>query len=164
MSQGTSCPLHSVFTNRGMLPPPQPKEVKQPPGVPSLSWSTDPMTNGAPDAGFTLPAWAWEETVEKTMFATTLTMIRHGEILVKTRQSKAGSQLSHNSIRQSKEEQTEQCLILELDGGSILDCRSRIGRRDGSIIFTIDSKPNPNTCSFFVLRPTEWQQTVSLWL
>jgi hypothetical protein len=28
MSQGTSGPLHSMFTNRGMLPPPQPKEVK----------------------------------------------------------------------------------------------------------------------------------------
>jgi hypothetical protein len=56
------------------------------------------------------------------MFATTLAMLRHGEILVEMRQGKAGSQLSHNSIRQSKEEQTEQCLILELDGGSILDC------------------------------------------
>jgi hypothetical protein len=79
------------------------------------------------------------------------------------RQGKAGSQLSHNSIRQSKEEQTEQCLILELDGGSILDCQSGIGRGDGSIILTIDSKPNTNSCSFFVLRPIEWQQTVSLW-
>jgi hypothetical protein len=92
----------------------------------------------------------------KTMFATTLTMQRHGEILVETRQGKAGSQLLHNSIRQSKEEQTKQCLILELDGGSILDCRTGIGRGDGSIILTIDSKPNPNSCSFFVLRPTEW--------
>jgi hypothetical protein len=64
MSQGTSCPLHSVFTNRGMLLPPRPKEVKQPPGVPPPSWSTDPMTNGAPDARFTLPARAREETVK----------------------------------------------------------------------------------------------------
>ncbi len=48
-SQGMSCPLHSVFTNRGMSPPPQPMEVKRPSGVPALSWSTDPMTNGAPD-------------------------------------------------------------------------------------------------------------------
>jgi hypothetical protein len=91
-------------------------------------------------------------------------MPRHGEILVETRQGEAGSQLSHNSIRQSKEEQTERCLILELDGGSILDCGLGIGRGDGSIILTIDSKPNPNSWSFFVLRPTEWQQTVSLWL
>jgi hypothetical protein len=83
---------------------------------------------------------------KKTTFATTLTTPRHGEILVETRQDKAGSQLSHNSIRQSKEEQTEQCLILELDGGSILDCRSGIGRGDGSIILTIDSKLNPNSC------------------
>jgi hypothetical protein len=69
-------------------------------------------------------------------------MPRHGEILVEMRQGEAGSQLSHNSIRQSKEEQTEQCLILELDGGSILDCRLGIGRGDGSIILTIDSNPN----------------------
>jgi hypothetical protein len=90
------------------------------------------------------------------MFATTLTMPRHGEILVESRQDEAGSQPSHNSISQSKEEQTEQCLILELDGGSTLDCQSGIRRGDGSIILTIDSKPNPNSCSFFVLRPTEW--------
>jgi hypothetical protein len=69
-------------------------------------------------------------------------MPRHEEILVEMRQGKAGSQLSHNSIRQSKEEQTEQCLILELDGGSILDCQWGIGRGDGSIILTIDSNPN----------------------
>ncbi len=55
-------------------------------------------------------------------------------------------------------------LDIGLDGGSILDCRLRIGRGDESIILTIDSKPNPNFCSFFVLRPTEWRQTVSLWL
>jgi hypothetical protein len=122
------------------------------------------MTDGAPDARFTLPAWAQEETVKKTTFTTTLTTPRHREILVETHQGKAGSQLSHNSIRQSKEEQTEQCLILELDGGSTLDCRSEIGRGNGSIIITIDSKPNPNSCPFFVLMPTEWQQTVSLWL
>jgi hypothetical protein len=65
ISQGASHPLHSVFTSRGMLLPPQPKEVKRPPGVPPLSWSIDPMTDGAPDARFTLPAWAREETVEK---------------------------------------------------------------------------------------------------
>jgi hypothetical protein len=65
MSQGTSHPLHSVFTNRGMLLPPQPKEVKLPPGVPPPSWSTDPMTDGAPDTRFTLPARAREETVKK---------------------------------------------------------------------------------------------------
>jgi hypothetical protein len=65
MSQGMSHPLHSVFTNRGMLPPPRPKEFKQPPGVPPLLWSTDPVTDGAPDARFTLPAQAQEETVEK---------------------------------------------------------------------------------------------------
>ncbi len=164
MSQGMSHPLHSVFTNRGTLPPPRPKEVKWPSGVPLPSWITDPMTDGAPDARFILPAQAREETVKKTMFATTLIMPRQWEILVETRQGKAGSQLSHNSIRQSKQEQTEQCLILELDEGSILDCRLGIGRGDGSIILTIDSKPNPNSCSFFVLRPTEWQQTVSLWL
>jgi hypothetical protein len=90
-------------------------------------------------------------------------MPRHREILVKMCQGKAGSQRSHISIRQSKEEQTEQCLLLELDVGSILDCQLGIGRGDGSIILTIDSKPNPNSCSFFVLRPTEWRQTVSLW-
>ncbi len=74
MSQGTILPLHSVFTNRGMPPPPQPKEVKRPPEVPPLSWSTDPMTYRAPDidsveqhptARVTLPARAWEERVEK---------------------------------------------------------------------------------------------------
>jgi hypothetical protein len=32
-------------------------------------------------------------------FATTLTMPKHGVISVETRQGKAGSQLSHNSIR-----------------------------------------------------------------
>jgi hypothetical protein len=101
---------------------------------------------------------------KKTTFTTTLTMPRHREMLVETRQGKAGSQLSHNSIRQSYEEQTERCLILELDGGSILDCQSGIRRGDGSIILTIDSKPNPNSCSFFVLRPTEWRRTASLWL
>jgi hypothetical protein len=85
-------------------------------------------------------------------------------MLVETRHGKAGSQLSHNSIRQAREEKTEQCLTYELDGGSILDCRSGIGRGDGSFILTINSKPNPNSCSFFVLRSTEWQWTVSLWL
>jgi hypothetical protein len=65
MSQGMSRPLHSVFTYRGMLLPPRTKEVKQPRGVPPLSWSTDPMTDGAPDARFTLPAGAREETVKK---------------------------------------------------------------------------------------------------
>ncbi len=55
-------------------------------------------------------------------------------------------------------------LYVTVDGGSILDCRSGIGRGDGSIILTIDSKPNLNSWSFFVFRPTEWQQTVSLWL
>jgi hypothetical protein len=55
-------------------------------------------------------------------FATTLTMPRHGRMLVETRQGKASSQLSHNSIRQLREEQKEQCLMLELDEGSILDC------------------------------------------
>ncbi len=100
----------------------------------------------------------------KTMFTTTLTMPRHREILVEMRQGKAGSQLSHKSIRQSKEEQTEQCLILELDGGSILDCQLGIRRGDGSIILTIDFITNTNSCSFFVLRPTEWWQPVSLWL
>jgi hypothetical protein len=73
-SQCTSRPLHSMFTNRGVSPPPQPKEDEQPPGVPPLSWSTDSMTNGAPDiesieqqptARVTLPAWAREDTVEK---------------------------------------------------------------------------------------------------
>jgi hypothetical protein len=34
-------------------------------------------------------------------------------------------------------------------------------RGDGSIILTIDSKLNLNSCSFFVLRPAEWRQTVS---
>jgi hypothetical protein len=57
-----------------MLPPSQPKEVKQPPGVPPLSWSTDPMTDRSPDinsieqqptARVTLPARAQEENVEK---------------------------------------------------------------------------------------------------
>jgi hypothetical protein len=43
----TTAPL--VFTNRGMSPPPQTMVVEQPPGVPALSWGTDPMTNGAPD-------------------------------------------------------------------------------------------------------------------
>ncbi len=38
-------------------------------------------------------------------------------------------------------------------------------RERGWIFFlTIDSKPNPNSYSFFVLRPTEWGWTVSLWL
>jgi hypothetical protein len=37
-------------------------------------------------------------------------------------------------------------------------------RERGLIIYlTIDSKPNPNSCSFFLLRPTEWRRTVSLW-
>jgi hypothetical protein len=65
---------------------------------------------------------------------------------------------------QAREEQTEQCLILELDGGSILDCQAGIGRGDGSIILNIASKPNLFSCSFFVLRTAEWQQTVNLWL
>jgi hypothetical protein len=44
-------------------------------------------------------------------FAITLTMPRCGEMLVEMHHDKAGSQLSHNSIRQSKEEKTEQSLI-----------------------------------------------------
>jgi hypothetical protein len=98
-------------------------------------------------------------------FAMTLTTPRQGRTLVETHHSIAGSQLLHNSIRitgfapvnkpttyaikRSQLAQTEQFLILELDGGSIFDCQSGIRRGDGSIILNIDSKPNLN--SLFIL-------------
>jgi hypothetical protein len=40
---------------------------------------------------------------------------------------------------------------LDVDGGSILDCRLGIGRGDGSIILNIDSKPNLPSLVFFSL-------------
>jgi hypothetical protein len=52
---------------------------------------------------------------------------------------------------QSQEKLTEQRLILDVDGGSILDCRSGIGRGDESIILNIDSKPNLASLVFFSL-------------
>jgi hypothetical protein len=54
---------------------------------------------------------------------------------------------------------------LDVDGESILDCRSGIGRGDGSIILIIDSNPTLLLLFyFFVLRTAEWRRTVSLWL
>ncbi len=106
-SQGMSCPLHSVFTNRGMSPPPQPKEVEQPLGVPPLSWSTDPITNRAPDiksveqqptARVTLPAKAQEETIERQQSSRKRSAVsqlrKTGAITIKSMQSKSSRKCS----------------------------------------------------------------------
>ncbi len=102
----------------------------------------------------------------------THTTPRQGEMLVGTHHGAQSYQHSHNSIRKpistpdSKPTSSpdtiqlcnQRCLILKVDGGSILDCRSRIGRGDGSIILTIDSKPNLVSL-FSFCRPAERQKT-----
>ncbi len=119
-------------------------------------------------------------------FATTLTTPRWGETLVVTRCSVASYRFLHNLIRMTgfapgskpttlsnisrlyNQEKTTRANRAMLDIGTWWRKHLRLPIGDwerGWINYlTIDSKPNLNSCSFFVLRPTEWQWTVSLWL
>jgi hypothetical protein len=48
-SQGFIFPRNSESTNKGKPPPPQHKDVGQPPGEPPRSWSIAPTTGGTPN-------------------------------------------------------------------------------------------------------------------
>ncbi len=107
-------------------------------------------------------------------YTTTQTTPRQWGMLVVTHHGLCNSQCSPNSANNnhihpnlqifSQADTAMPTLYITIDGKSILDCQSGFSRGDGPIISTIDSKPNPNSCSLFVLRPTDWWQTVSLWL
>jgi hypothetical protein len=56
------------------------------------------------------------------------------------------------------------CLILKVWWRKHLRLPIRDWERGWINYLTIDSKPNLNSCSFCVLRPAEWRQTVNLWI
>jgi hypothetical protein len=108
MSQGFICPRHSESTNKGMPPPPQHKDIEQPPGEPPRSWSIVPTMGDTsnldsveqhPAAKKRLPDQAKASTVEEQRSSRKRSTASQSS---KTRAPTANSTQSTTSMRSSR--------------------------------------------------------------